>query len=47
MMIPDNIGYLPLMSTKKRAGYTTNKGHGQSKQRRRMVKESRRRNRRR
>lgn len=46
-MIPDNIPYLPVLSTKKRAGYTTNKGHGQSKVRRRMAKESRRRNRRR
>lgn len=35
----------PLRGRKKRAGYTTNKGHGESKARRRMAKESRRRNR--
>lgn len=30
---------------KRRAGFTTNKGHGEGKARRRMAKESRRRNR--
>lgn len=40
-IVPD----MPLRPVKKRAGYTTNKGHGESKTRRRMAKESRRRNR--
>lgn len=37
---------LPKEKTHQRAGITTNKGHGQSKARRKMANESRRRNRR-
>jgi hypothetical protein len=44
---PDEPGRKPFFKEKThtRAGFTTNKGHGQSKARRKMAAESRRRNR--